>query len=43
MAGGQRGRGPVEAGESRKRRDRSHLGGSEGRKDPEPIAAQEMA
>lgn len=33
----------MEAGESRKRRDRSHLGGSEGRKDPEPIAAQEMA
>ena len=35
--------GAMEEGESKKRRDRSHLGGSEGRKDPEPVAAQEMA
>lgn len=33
----------MEAGESRKRRDRSHLGASENRKEPEPGAAQENA
>ena len=33
----------MEAGESRKRRDRSHLGASEDRKEPEPGSAQENA